>query len=144
MKTHIVPVDANSSDFKKCLNIRKIVFVQGQNVAEELENDGLDGESRHYLISVNDVAAGTARVRYVAAKAKIERVAILSEYQGRGLGRQLMQFIIEDIQAANIAKIIALSSQVYAIPFYESLGFAVCSDEYMDANIPHKDMQMPL
>jgi predicted GNAT family N-acyltransferase len=27
------------------------------------------------------------------------------------------------------------------MPFYEKLGFAVCSEEYLDANIPHRDMR---
>ena len=35
-----------------------------------------------------------------------------------------------------------LSAQTYAIPFYEKFGFIVCSEEYMDAGIPHKDMQL--
>lgn len=144
MQADITVIDASSHDLEKCLEVRKIVFIQGQNVPEELEIDGLDGESRHYLLSINHIPVGTARVRYDDDKAKIERVAILSGYQGRGLGQQLMRFIIQDIQDAKLAKVMVLSSQVYAIPFYEGLGFTVCSDEYMDAGIAHKDMKMPV
>lgn len=144
MKTDIIVFDRNSSDLEKCLEIRRIVFVEGQNVPEELEIDGLDNDSTHYMISVSNTPIGTARVRYLDGKAKIERVAILSEYQGRKLGQELMRFIIEDIQKSKTAKMMVLSSQVYAIPFYEKLGFIAYGDEYLDADIPHKDMKMPV
>ncbi len=66
----------------------------------------------------------------------------MDEYQGKGLGREIMRFILSDLQKHALIKKVKLSSQTYAIPFYEKLGFLVCSDEYMDAGMPHKDMQL--
>jgi predicted GNAT family N-acyltransferase len=109
-------------------------------IHEEL--DGKDAASDHYLLLCNGSPSGVARVRYVDDFAKIERVAILDEYQGRGFGREIMQFILSDLQQHALIKKVKLSSQTYAIPFYEKLGFLVCSDEYMDAGIPHKDMRL--
>ena len=129
-------------DLESCLDIRRKIFIDGQNVPEADEIDGLDGESDHYLLLVDDSPVGTTRVRYVHGKAKIERVAILEEYQGRGLGKKLMQHILQEIKHSGKVKTAVLGAQTYAIPFYENLGFTVCSDEYMDAGIPHKDMQM--
>ena len=37
-----------------------------------------------------------------------------------------------------------LSSQVHAIPFYESLGFKLQGEEYLDCGIPHRDMYLCL
>jgi predicted GNAT family N-acyltransferase len=144
IKTEIIVADANSQDFEKCLAIRKAVFIIGQNVPENLEIDGLDKNSVHYLISINHSPVGTARVRYLDKKAKIERVAVLSECQGHGIGKKLMQCIIKDIKESNSVTQIVLSSQVHAIPFYQNLGFNICSEEYLDANIPHKDMEMSI
>lgn len=53
-----------------------------------------------------------------------------------------MNFIIEDIHQNYQVKKVKLRAQTYAIPFYEKLGFVVCSSEYLDAGIPHKDMQL--
>ncbi|MBP9791642.1 MAG: GNAT family N-acetyltransferase [Rickettsiales bacterium] len=142
--TEITVVDANSQDFKKCLAIRKTVFIIGQNVPEEIEIDGLDKYSVHYMISTNHTSVGTARVRYLDKQAKIERVAVLSGYQGQGIGKKLMQFIIKDIKESKAATTIFLSSQVHAICFYQNLGFNICSQEYLDANIPHKDMKISI
>ena len=53
-----------------------------------------------------------------------------------------MRFILSDLRQHALIKKVKLSSQTYAIQFYEKLGFQVCSDEYMDAGIPHKDMRL--
>lgn len=131
----------SEEEIASCMQIRRKVFIEGQGVPEEIEVDGKENECDHYILKIDDFAAGTARVRYLGEKGKIQRVAILDEYQGKGLGRKLMQYIIEDIIKKGVAKSMVLSAQVHAISFYESLGFTVCSDEYMEAGILHKDMQ---
>lgn len=133
---------SSSEDIKKCLDIRKTVFIIGQNVPENIEIDGKDAVSDHYLLTVDEKPVGVARVRYIESFAKIERVAILEDYQGLRLGEKIMRKILSDLNDS--MKVIAakLSSQTYAIPFYEKLGFIVCSEEYMDAGIPHKDMRL--
>jgi len=133
---------SEASDIQICLAIRHQIFVEGQNVLIHEEVDGLDSGSEHYLLFLNLVPIGTARVRYVEDFAKIERVAILEAYQGQGLGHVLMNFIVENIEQNHQVKKAKLGAQTYAIPFYEKLGFVVCSDEYLDAGIPHKDMQL--
>ncbi|WPY00233.1 GNAT family N-acetyltransferase [Candidatus Trichorickettsia mobilis] len=131
-------------DIEECLKIRRKVFIEGQNVPEEEELDGLDHDSDHYIIRLNDVTSGTARIRYIQNKAKIERVAILTEYQGQGLGKKLMEYLIKAIRDSSKVKIAILGAQTHAIPFYENLGFSICSDEYIEAGIPHRDMQIIL
>lgn len=133
---------SEATDIQICLTIRHQVFVEGQKVPLHEEVDGLDSSSEHYLLFLDQQPIGTARVRYLDDVAKIERVAILEAYQGQGLGHVLMNFIIEDIQQKHQVKKAKLGAQTYAIPFYEKLGFIVCSNEYFDAGIPHKDMQL--
>jgi len=129
-------------DIQKCLAIRTAVFVDGQNVPIGEEIDGKDGVSDHYLLFADDKPVGVARVRFVENYAKIERVAILGSYQGKGLGKSIMKKILFDLKQNTRSEMVKLSSQIYAISFYEKLGFSVCSEEYMDAGIPHKDMQL--
>ncbi|STX52706.1 GNAT family acetyltransferase [Legionella busanensis] len=132
------------TELKECLAIRKKVFIEGQKVPLNEEVDGKDKESTHYLLTINQIPAGVARVRYLHNIAKIERVAILPNYQGQGLGKHLMQFIIADLKQDKNITIAKLGSQSHAILFYEKLGFTVYGQEYMDAGIPHKDMMLNL
>lgn len=131
-----------NDDLQKCLTIRTTVFIEGQHVPIHEERDGKDDYSDHYLLLMDDVPAGTARVRYIDDTAKIERVAILDAYQGQGLGRAIMTAILSDLRQCGAVVTVKLSSQTYAIPFYEKLGFVICSEEYMDAGIPHQDMKL--
>lgn len=133
---------SNTTDIQICLAIRHQVFVEGQNVPLHEEVDGLDSGSEHYLLLLNQRPVGTARVRYREDYAKIERVAILEAFQHQGLGHVLMKFIIQNVQQNPEIKKAKLGAQTYAIPFYQKLGFEVCSHEYLDAGIPHQDMQL--
>lgn len=133
-----------ATEVQTCLGIRHQVFVVGQKVPINEEVDGLDLSCEHYLLFFNQLPVGTARVRYTEDFAKIERVAILEAYQKQGLGYVLMSFIIEDIGRNPECNKVKLGAQTYAIPFYEKLGFVICSTEYLDAGIPHKVMQLKL
>ncbi|MES2906588.1 MAG: N-acetyltransferase, partial [Pseudomonadota bacterium] len=66
----------SAEDLAACMEVRRKVFIEGQNVPEDREIDGLDPESSHYLLQVDGRATGAARVRFTKDKAKIERVAI--------------------------------------------------------------------
>jgi len=135
---------SSAEDIQTCLDIRTIVFVIGQNVPQSEDADGKDQDSDHYLLTIDSIPAGVARVRYIEDFAKIERVAILNDYQGQGFGEQIMKTILSDLKRSAAIAAAKLSSQTYAIPFYEKLGFIVCSEEYLDAKIPHKDMKLRL
>lgn len=128
-----------------CMAIRHQVFVREQCVDEALERDGRDGDCIHYLATGSDGPLGTGRVMPLADRYKIQRVAVLPGARGTGLGLALMRFMMADLASQPDAgdRVFVLSSQVHAMPFYEKLGFEVCSDVYMDAGIPHRDMQAP-
>ncbi len=124
-----------------CMAIRKKVFVEGQKVPLDLEIEN-DDEAQHYLLLLNGIPTGAARIRYFKDKAKIERVAILDEFQGQGLGKKLMEFLIQKISESKKVKTATLGAQIHAINFYEKLGFKICSEEYLDAGISHKEMSI--
>jgi len=123
--------------------IRESVFIGEQNVPADLERDGLEDECLHYLGAFNGKIVATARVMPQASKFKFQRVAVMNSARGTGLGAQLMRFMMDDLAKRDDAagKVFFLSSQVSAIGFYAQLGFEVCSDEYMDAGIQHRDMK---
>jgi predicted GNAT family N-acyltransferase len=132
---------SSQEELSACLNIRMLVFVKGQKVSLEDEQDGQDAKSQHYLLTVDGKPVGVARIRVIEQYAKIERVAILDSYQNKGLGKQLMEAILADLKLNPAIHSARLGSQTHAIAFYERLGFVISSEEYLDAGIPHKDMQ---
>ena len=73
------------------LRIREKVFIQEQAVPRYIEVDGKDSECIHFLIFIESIPIGTARIKM---DGKIERVSILKNHRRKGLGYQLMKFII--------------------------------------------------
>ncbi len=132
---------SSEEDLEKAFEIRRIVFCDKQKVDAEKEFDGLDDDCRQYLALRNGEAVGTARIRQEGVKkTKIERVAVLKDKRGAGIGHQLMVRTIEDAKSIGAAKI-AIHAQCHAEEFYIRLGFVQVGDIFEEANIPHIYME---
>lgn len=130
-------------DMDACFAIRETVFMREQNVDPAIERDGLDDGCIHYIAEIGGKPVATARTRMLGDKVKIERVAVSKDARGTGTGAALMRFLMDDLagEAQAQGRYFFLSSQAQAVPFYERLGFVVCSDEYFEAGIAHRDMR---
>ena len=116
--------------------IRYEVFVGEQNVPEELEIDGLDGEAKHALAFVDGVPIGTGRI---LNDGHIGRVAVLKNYRGLGIGKSIMKDLIKWAQDMSLEKV-CLSSQWHAHSFYLDLDFVCVGKIYKEAGIDHIKM----
>ena len=116
--------------------IRYEVFVDEQNVPEELEIDGLDGEAKHVLAFVDGVPIGTGRI---LIDGHIGRVAVLKNYRGYGIGKLIMKELIKWAHDMSLEKV-WFSSQWHAHNFYLDLGFVCVSEIYKEAGIDHIKM----
>lgn len=134
--------DANMSDLQLTWGIRRQVFVEEQNVAIERELDGHDEDSTHIIVFIDQKPVATARLQEGPARTLvIQRVAVLSQYRGQNIGKQMMQEIERWARSERKFDTMELSSQDHVIGFYEKLGFQTTNDEgYLDANIPHHRM----
>lgn len=128
-----------TDDLERVLAIRRIVFIKGQNVPEDREVDGMDGEALHLLLEKDGAAIGTARLLLDDDTGKIGRVAVLAEHRGRGYGLLLIEKSIDVLRVHGMRRV-KLGAQTHAIGFYEKLGFTAFGPEFMDAGIPHRNM----
>lgn len=116
--------------------IRRSVFIEEQNIAEEDEWDEQDVVSLHFVVYVENQPIATARL---LSDHSVGRVAVLKEYRGQNIGLKLMLDIIQMAKTEN-REFLKLSSQVHATPFYTRLGFTTVGDEYLDCGIQHIEM----
>ena len=124
------------SNHKKICDVRFKVFVDEQNVPEELEIDGFDDDATHALILLDNKAIGTGRI---LSDGHIGRVAVLQKYRGQGVGKLIMKILIEWAQK-NQLKTLWLSSQWHARGFYIDLNFTCTGDKFEEAGIDHIKM----
>lgn len=116
--------------------IRRQVFVEEQHVSVERESMD-DSESIHYLATYNELPAGAARYRKTTKGTKIERIAVLKNYRGKGIGEAILLQILDDVK---LDEKIYLHAQVNAIEFYKKNGFKETDNYFVDAGIEHVEM----
>ena len=132
-----------------CLRIRRVVFIEEQGVSEADELDTLDEVCRHFLATPTATsppadALGTARLLFLDAdSAKAQRVAVLAEQRGKGVGAALM-FALEGEAARAGCTSMVLASQASAVSFYQRLGYQPYGEVFVDAGIDHLMMKKPI
>lgn len=133
-------VIVKTCDYQECLSdiqhIRTVVFIKEQSVPAELEWDNIDKECIHVLAYYENKPVATARL---LKDGHIGRMAVLAEFRRQHIGQKLLEFMINLAQEKELT--IQLSAQEHAVGFYAKQGFHITSDIYMDAGIPHYDME---
>jgi ElaA protein len=125
------------------LALRCAVFVVEQNCPYQ-EVDDLDLISTHLeVFSSTDGLIATARIvppnmRY--AEPSIGRVAVAIDQRGKGYGKKLMVYCIEECRKRYGQVPIRISAQSYLEKFYTELGFVSTGKRYLEDNIPHLEM----
>jgi predicted GNAT family N-acyltransferase len=140
MDIHVVPVPW-SSHSAQLRSVREIVFIQEQQVPQDLEWDGED-ESAHHFLAINEAgqAIGCARL---LASGQIGRMAVLAEFRGSGIGTRLLEVAVEQAKQMGLRRVY-LHAQTHAEPFYRKGGFLPVGDAFMEAGIPHQSMELEL
>ena len=123
--------------------LRRAVFIEGQQVPEELEIDGRDERCLHFLATLDGRPVGCARMREESGAAKAERVAVLASHRGEGVGRALMRALEASAAEADFAEVV-LHAQEEVIVFYERLGYRAEGPLFEEAGIMHRQMRKPL
>jgi len=117
--------------------VREAVFVAEQRVPRELEIDDHDASSRHVVArNAEGDAIGTGRL---LPDGHIGRMAVLAGWRGRGVGRAMLERLLEEAAAARMPHLV-LHAQTRACGFYRRFGFVEEGLELMEAGIPHRIM----
>ena len=118
-------------------SVRRTVFVEEQNVPESIDFDGSDTDFIHVLASdKNGLPVGTARIN---REGRIGRMAVLKNYRWQGIGRKMIQALM-DYGRKNAITNFHVSSQVTAAGFYKKMGFEPTGKEFLEAGIKHINM----
>jgi YbgC/YbaW family acyl-CoA thioester hydrolase len=127
------------------LPLRHAVFVDEQGVPVELEADGRDAQATHAVAS-NRLGLALATGRLVESEpgvAQIGRMAVLSGIRGGGIGRSVLDALLEAARARGCRRVV-LHAQASALPFYRRAGFVEGGAPYEEAGIAHVDMSRSL
>lgn len=132
--------DLTLTELYDVLQLREAVFQIEQNC---IYKDIDDKDRKCYHLMLYKEAELVAYCRLVPdgisydGYASIGRVVSNSNYRKEGYGRQLMAKAMEKMMQIFPHLPIKISAQLYLQKFYESFGFTVVGEWYMEDDIPH-------
>ncbi|HQV77348.1 MAG TPA: GNAT family N-acetyltransferase [Chitinophagales bacterium] len=122
------------------LQLREEVFQIEQNCIYK-DVDDKDKFCWHLMLYSQDELV--AYCRLVPQKISYEnyvsigRVVSKTHYRKLGYGRQLMEEAMRQMEILFPTKSIKISAQYYLVRFYESYGFKVVGEQYIEDLLPH-------
>ncbi|KAJ2083377.1 hypothetical protein H4R24_000854 [Coemansia sp. RSA 988] len=139
---------ASQTEIEDAIAVRIHVFVevQGFPLTEEIDQD--DKDAIHVVVvdtTKNNKVIGTLRMVIMGETSKVGRVAVLPEYQGKGLGTRLMDFAKQHAAtdpSFKLCKRLSLSSQKDKLEFYEKQGYKAQGGVFDILGCPHVMMHM--
>ena len=121
--------------------LRTAVFVEEQRIPLEIELDAADDTAVH-AVAFNRFgnAVATGRLLQPApGLAKIGRMAVHQAVRGSGVGRQVLEALIDTARARGDREVV-LHAQTAVQDFYLRAGFRARGEVFVEAGIPHLEM----
>jgi len=121
--------------------LRQSVFMEELRIPAPLHYDPADDRAVHALVCnrLGQPLATGRLVQEAQGSARIGRVAVLHTMRSTGIGRTLVQALVQVAAERGDARVL-LQSQCSAEGFYARLGFQPVGEPTMEAGIPHVDM----
>lgn len=133
------------NDLYDLLRLRAEVFVVEQRCAYlDLDDKDRDPAAQHLLGRVEDGAL-IAYARLLPPglsypEPSFGRVVTAPAWRGRGLGDVLVAEAVRQMQYLWPGHDIQIGAQAHLVRYYGKHGFQVCSEEYLEDDIPHRHM----
>ena len=118
--------------------LRHRVFVEEQQVPEDLELDGLDPVCVHVgAFDPSGQLVGTGRMQ---RDGHIGRMAVDARVRRSGVGGALLDALMHQAVVQGLSEVY-LDAQLHALEFYQRHGFVAEGDVFLDAGIEHRRMR---
>jgi len=131
----------NEKELKDAFEVRRRVFTEEQGIPQDRVFDGCEDEATHIIAKDGERVIGTARVRFLPDRqAKLERMAVLKPFRGKGVGEGIMSFLAEELKRRQIERVI-LHAQHDAIGFYKACGYKTVGRPFREVGIEHFEME---
>jgi N-acetylglutamate synthase-like GNAT family acetyltransferase len=137
-------IDHNSAEYQKMVQLRNQILRTPLGLSFTKED--LEKEKDDILIAAFEEEAilGCCLLTKTAPDiVRLRQMAVLNNVQGKGIGRQMMQF------AENVARDygnqkITMHARLEAIGFYEKQGYKKLGTEFTEVTLPHYLMEKQL
>lgn len=139
----LVWIQSSGTRYPAWLELRRKILREPLGLEYSDEDLRAERDQQHLLAIENDEVVGGLIVTQVDSRIdhwKIRQVAVADEMQGRGIGRELVERVLEEARLEGV-KEITLHSRLEVAPFYENFGFTTEGDTFEEIGIPHIKMR---
>ncbi len=137
-------IDYNSTEYKQVIELRYMLLRQPLGLTFNQEDLDKEKDDIHIAAYEEDELLGCCFLSKVNVDTvKLRQMAVKGNLQGKGIGRQMMQFA-ENIARDYGNKCITMHARKDAVGFYEKLGYTANGAEFIEVQLPHYEMSKPL
>lgn len=126
--------------------IRHEVFVDEQGVPAEEEWDLADRYCKHVVIHdplLSDPHLSGLATGRLLPDGRIGRMAVRKSHRKSGLGSWVLRSLMQEAKRIGMTHVL-LHAQVHALGFYAQHGFVAEGPEFMECEMPHRQMRRDL
>ena len=134
--------ELTTGELYEIVRSRTEIFLLEQRIICQ-DFDGVDYAALHCFLEEKGKILAYLRA-YPAGEDTVKIGRVLSVTHGMGWGTKLMTEALPYIQARLACKKIVVHAQKHAQGFYEKLGYAVTSPDYLEEGIPHVTMELEI
>lgn len=131
--------DFQSKDYYQALAVRDKILRQPLNLQFDPAQLAAENLDIHIIAKVGSKVVGTMIMTIVNDNAKMRQVAVLSEFQSKGVGKKMVE-AFEQLSKSKGLNSIVLHARETAISFYKNLGYYVEGERFEEVGIPHWKM----
>jgi ElaA protein len=132
-----------AAELYNILRLRTEVFILEQNCLYQ-DVDGKDVKCFHlFAANENNEVLAYARILPQGIsynEVSIGRVVTSPKVRGTGTGKVMMEKVMDFIKKEFGNTAVRISAQSYLIKFYSDFGFAPVGEDYLEDDIPHRQM----
>ena len=137
-------IDAYAPEYNGVWQVREDVLRKPLGRSLKNENTDWDKDALIFAALYNSEVIGCVLLTRIDEQTgKLRAMAVYNEWQGKGVGRLLVNTLEETALQAGYKKI-SLNARKVALDFYKKLNYAITSDEFTEVGIPHYKMEKDL
>jgi GNAT superfamily N-acetyltransferase len=137
-------IDHGTKEYQQMIKLRDDILRKPLGL--KFTPEELESEKENMLIAAFEeerMLACCMLVEENADKVRLRQMAVLSNLQGKGIGRALMNFA-ENLARDRGYKTITMHARKNVVAFFERLDYRVVGDEFIEITIPHYLMEKKL
>lgn len=142
---YILQIEFATPEYDEAVRLRYDVLRKPLGLCYDPEQLAAEYDQLHLAAyAANGVLLGYLNLSpQTGTEVKMRQVAVAPEYQGKGVGRALVEASETLAKSLGFHKMV-LHARETAMPFYTRLGYATAGEQFEEVGIPHFRMEKNL